>query len=86
MSELVYSNVSKTGVWGRNPAAACGYGGLFVSFVSFCWAIFVSFWKKKYFNLIGSHFARVQRLFKELDFYYFKANRKDLVVQSSFCN
>ena len=46
MSELVYSNVSKTGVWGRNPAAAGGHGGLFVSFVSFCWAIFVSFWKK----------------------------------------
>ena len=32
------------------------------------WAIFVSFWKKSYLNPIGSHLARVQSHFKELDF------------------
>ena len=49
------------------------------------WAIFVSFWKKKrYFNPIESHFARVQSHLKELDFYHLKVNRKNLTVQSSF--
>ena len=28
LSELVYSNVSQTGVWGAEPQAAGGYGGL----------------------------------------------------------
>ena len=66
LSKLVYSNVSQTGVWGRipQPPVAMGVWGQ-----SPCrWAIFVSFRKKSYLNPVGSHFARVQSHFKELDF------------------
>ena len=86
LSKLVYSNVSQTGglgaeppkspvamgVWGQSPQPL----GDFCKFLE----------KKSYLNPIGSHFARVQSHFKELDFKQFKANRKNLVVQSSFCN
>ena len=34
----------------------------------------VIFWKKSYFNAIGSHFARVQSHLKALDFWHLKAN------------
>ena len=66
LSKLVYSNVSQTGVWGRSPQPpeAMGPGGKAPS----RWAIFVSFWKKIYFNATGSHFARVHSHLKELDF------------------
>ena len=38
---------------------------------------FVIFWKKGYFNVIGSHFARVQSHLKDLDFNInLKANQK----------
>ena len=53
--------------FGVELPAAEGYEGL--------WAkpqaterFFVIFWKKNYFNAIGSHFARVQSHLKELDF------------------
>ena len=36
------------------------------------------FWKKSYFNAIGSHFARVQNHLKEVDYQHVKANRKKL--------
>ena len=42
------------------------------------------FGKKSYFNLTGSHFARVHSHFKKLDFWHLKAKRKNLIVQSSF--
>ena len=40
-------------------------------------AIFVSFWKRSYFNPIGSHSARARSHLKELDFYDLKANREN---------
>ena len=40
LSELVYSNVSQTGVWGQSPQPPEAMSR---------WAIFVSFWKKKLF-------------------------------------
>ena len=54
LSKLVYSNASKTGVWGQSPQPL----GDFCKFLE----------KKNYLNPIGSHFARVQSHFKELDF------------------
>ena len=85
LSKLVYSKVSQTGVWGRSPQlpVAMGVWGLCPHPLGdFC-----KFLKKKsYLNPIRSRFARVQSHFKELDFKHFKANRKNLVVQSSFCN
>ena len=65
LSKQVYSNVSQTRVLGAEPPAAGGYGGLGQS--PSRRAIFVSFWKKSYFNPIGSHFARVHSHWKELD-------------------
>ena len=68
LSKLVYSTVPQTGVWGRSRwlwgPVAMGVWGKAPS----RWAIFVSFWKKSYFNPIGSHFARVYSHLKELDF------------------
>ena len=68
LSKRVHSNVSQTGVWGGAPSRRWlwGSGGKAPS----RWAIFVRFWKKSYFNPIGSHFARVQSQVKELDFYH----------------
>ena len=48
-----------------------------------CWAIFAGFWKKSYINPIVLHFASVHSNLKEVDFLHLKANRKNLIVQSS---
>ena len=66
LCKLVYSNVSQTGAGGGAPAAG-GYDGLGAKPPA-AGQFFVSFWKKSNFNLIGSHFARVQSYSKELDF------------------
>ena len=50
---IVYSNVSQTGIWRRSPQSLG-------DFFEFCL-------KKSYFNAFGSHFARVQNHFKEVD-------------------
>ena len=54
LSQLVYLNISQTGIWGLSPQPL----GDFCKFLE----------KKSYLNPIGSHFARVQSHFKELDF------------------
>ena len=51
---IVHSNASQTGIWGRSPKSL----GNFLEF----------FWKKSYFNAFGSHFARVQNHLKEADY------------------
>ena len=58
---------------GAGPSASGGFGGPAPS----RWAIF---WKKSYFNAIGSHFARVQSRLKALDFRHLTANRKNRIV------
>ena len=66
LSELLYSNVSQTGTWGRSPQplVAMGvWGQCPQPLGNFC-----KFLEKNYFNPIGSHFARVQSHLKELDF------------------
>ena len=64
---------------GVGPPAAGGFGGL--------WAqppangrVFVIFWKKSYFNAIGSYFASVQSHLIALDFSHLKANCKIQIV------
>ena len=52
---------------GAEPPAAGGYGGLGAKPPA-AGQFLLSFWKKSYLNPIGSHFARVQSHFKELDF------------------
>ena len=64
LRKLVYLNVSQTGDGAPSRQWLWGSGGEAPS----RWAIFVSFWKKSYFNLIGSHRARVHSHLKELDF------------------
>ena len=67
LRKLVYSNVSQTGLWGRNlqPPVAMGVWGQSPQALGdFC--KFLE--NKSYFNPIGSHFARVQSHLKELDF------------------
>ena len=75
LSKLVYSNVL--------PPAVGGYGGLGAKPPAAGRFLYV-FGKKNYLNPIGSHFARVHRYLKELDFSHLKANRKNLTVQFSF--
>ena len=50
------------------------------------WAIFVSFWKKKLFKSHRITFCTSSEPFQRTRFLHFKANRENLVVQSSFCN
>ena len=56
LSKDVYcnSNVSQTGVWRLSPRLLGGFFGIFL--------------KKCYFNIIESHFARIQSHFKVVDF------------------
>ena len=67
LSKLVYSNVSQTRVWGWSPQPPVAMGVWGQSprpLGNFCKILE----KKNYLNPIGSHFARVQSHFKELDF------------------
>ena len=60
---IVYSNVSQTGIWGRSPKSL---------------GDFLEFFGKKAINAFGSHFARVQNHLKEVDYQHLKANWKKL--------
>ena len=68
LSKLVYSNISVTdGGLRAEPTAAGGYKGLGAKPPAAGRFLYV-FGKKRYFNPIGSHFARVYSHLKELDF------------------
>ena len=53
-------------IWGQAPAVGGNVGPGARSPAA--GRFFVTFWKKNYFNAIGSHFARVQSHLKKLDF------------------
>ena len=57
----VCEKISATQTYHRGGPAAGGYGDLSGEF-------FVFFWKKRYFNAVELHFARVQSHLKDLDF------------------
>ena len=65
-----YSNVSQTGVWGRNPQPPEAMREKSPAAGRF----FVILWKQILFIGIGFHFAPPQRNLKVLDFSHFKAN------------
>ena len=69
MSELVYSNVLQTGVWGLSPQPAVAMG-------SFCrWAIFV-FWGKKLFKSHWITFRTSSQPFERITFLAFQSQSK----------
>ena len=63
MSYSVLNRITDGGL-GAEPPAATGVWRQ----TPYRWAIFVRFWKKSYFNPIGSHFVRVHSHLKELNF------------------
>ena len=75
LSKLVYSNVSQTGVWRRSPQPPVAMG---------VWGrshqplgdFFVRFWKKSYFNPIGTHFARFHSHLKKTGLLTFESQSK----------
>ena len=66
MSYLELRCITDEGV-GAKPPASGDYGVLGAKAPA-ARRFFLVFWKKSYFNAIGSHFARVQSYLKELKF------------------
>ena len=79
LKKLVQLKGITDGDLGAGPPAVGGFGDLGAKPPAVR-RLFVSFWKKSYFNAIESHFASVQSHLKALDFWHLKGDWKNQIV------